>query len=127
MNQNRELYEAKKEYIQLYQANRMKKEELIYYIKQNIPPRYTLLDILVYQMNLSSHEIHTLNDYNGLQTLKHIDDIVFEDTIQFFQSMNTVYLIFHERSKAKLDTRKVQLSKTKKKSRKWNITNIIQH
>jgi hypothetical protein len=84
----------------------MTKEDLIGLIKRsNIinHRKYSLLSILKYNINIEPHNLKLFfkskpnigNTY--LQSIKNIDDIVFEKSINIFHDLNNVIIIFTEK------------------------------
>ena len=78
---------TKKEKLQvaLESSNKLSKHELIYLISSHKPQKYKLLDILVYQMCLPANELKYIDYYEGLKSIKSIDDIEFENVINYFK------------------------------------------
>ena len=87
--------------------NILTKEDLIGLIKRNNivnNKKYSLLSILKYNINIEPHNLKTFfrskNKYIGqtyLQSVKHIDNIVFDKTISMFQDLNNIMIIFIEK------------------------------
>ena len=87
--------------------NVLTKEDLIGLIKRNNivnNKKYSLLSILKYNINIEPHNLKTFfrskNKYIGqtyLQSVKHIDNIVFDKTISMFQDLNNIMIIFLEK------------------------------
>jgi hypothetical protein len=89
--------------------NKLTKNEFIYLISKNKPSNYRLLDVLVYQMNLPANELKYIDYYEGLKTIKSIDDIIFENVIDYFKDLTTVYVLLYEKNKKYNNTRKVHI------------------
>jgi len=87
--------------------NVLTKEDLIGLIKRNNivnNKKYSLLSILKYNINIEPHNLKTFfrskNKHIGqtfLQSVKHIDNIVFDKTISMFQDLNNIMIIFIEK------------------------------
>ena len=120
INQAKELISVKTYPYTLSTRNKISKNELIYLISQYKPKQYSLLDILVYQMTLSSDEIKNIADYDGLRSQTVIHDLLLEDVLDYFQDMNAIYFLFYEKNPSKHNTRRVHISKptNKKYSRR---------
>ena len=90
--------------------------------------KYKLKSILRYNITLDVNEIKTflknpLNYKNYLSTIKNIDTINFEKTINYFHDLNDVYFIFHEELKEKKNITKKIFSKYSKKNTIKNHVN----
>ena len=88
--------------------NKLSKERLLYLLKNNIRrenKRYGLLSILQYNINLKPEDIENYikdnSNYNFLNTKREINDILWEDTINIFQDINKLYIVFYEKKKKK--------------------------
>jgi hypothetical protein len=90
--------------------NKLSKNEFIYLISKNKPYNYRLLDILVYQMTLPANELNNIDYYEGLKSIKCIDDINFENVIDYFKDLTTVYVLLYEKNKKNNTTRKVHIN-----------------
>jgi hypothetical protein len=87
--------------------NVLTKEDLIGLIKRNNivnNKKYSLLSILKYNINIEPHNLKTFfrskNKHIGqtyLQSVKHIDNIMFDKTISMFQDLNNIMIIFIEK------------------------------
>ena len=106
INRDNEIDKIKYESLLLQYPNKISREEIIKILKKNAvdnEKRYTLLSILRYNINLEPDEIkHYLS--NGinkeyLSVIKNIDEVRFERTINMFQDLNDLILIFYEKSK----------------------------
>ncbi len=89
--------------------NKLSKNEIIYLISKNKPSNYRLLDVLVYQMTLPANELNYIDYYEGLKSIKCIDDIHFENVIDYFKDLTTVYVLLYEKNKKYNTTRKVHI------------------
>lgn len=89
--------------------NKLTKNEFIYLISKNKPSNYRLLDVLVYQMTLPANELKYIDYYEGLKSIKSIDDIHFENVIDYFKDLTTVYVLLYEKNKKYNNTRKVHI------------------
>mgnify|MGYP003999773835 CR=1 FL=1 len=90
--------------------NKLSKNEFIYLISKNKPSNYRLLDILVYQMTLPANELEYIDHFEGLKSIKCIDDIHFENVIDYFKDLTTVYVLLYEKNKKYNTTRKVHIN-----------------
>ena len=106
----------------------MSKERLLYLLKTNIKrenKKYGLLSILQYNINLKPEEITNYiedsSNYNFLNTKREINDILWEDTINIFQDINKLYIVFYEKKITNKNTKKVYIkhkNKTKEEKNK---------
>lgn len=97
--------------------NKLNKIDFLHIISSNKPYNYKLLDILIYQMTLPANELRSIDQYEGLKTVKTIDDIVFEDVIDYFKDLTTVYVLLYEKSKNNT-TKKIHISSKRKYTRR---------
>ena len=117
INTVNEITSAKKNSFTLKQSNILSKYEILYIISHSKPKHYSLLDILVYQMTLTSNDLSEISYYNGLRSQTDIQDIVLEDVLDYFQDMNTIYFLFHEKKNTNASTRRVHFSIDSKKKK----------
>jgi hypothetical protein len=112
--------------------NYISREEMIGILKKNTidnKRKYTLMSILKYVVNLEPDEIKyflsNTDHYPFLKVIKNIDAITFEKSINMFQDLNDLILVFFEKStetkSANNYTKKIflnSLSSKKKTTRK---------
>jgi hypothetical protein len=122
----------KEEILVLKQENMVTKEELIDVIKKNSfknKKRYTILSLLKYNVELEpthvKHYLKSVVSYDFLQVVKNIDNIPLKKTISMFQDLNTIFILFYEKTTPTTasnhqTTKKIYISnnKTKKKQLK---------
>jgi hypothetical protein len=128
INRKNEIEKIKQESILLSVQNYITRDELIGILKRNTIDnniKYSLMSILKYNITLDPDEIKNflLSDdtscYNDkfLFINKHIDTIKFEKTINMFQDLNNLFIIFYENPKenktstANTTTKKVYITK----------------
>jgi hypothetical protein len=110
LNKINEIEKMKQETFLLSVQNSITRDELIGLLKRNMienDKKYSLLSILKYNITLEPDDIKKflLSDdtslYNDkfLIVNKHIDTIVFEKTINMFQDLNNLFIIFNEKIK----------------------------
>lgn len=110
INRNNEIEKIKQESILLSVQNYITRDELIGILKRNSIDnniKYSLMSILKYNITLEPDEIKNflLSDnttcYNEkfLIINKNIDTIKFEKTINMFQDLNNLFIIFYENTK----------------------------
>ena len=91
----------------LKKPNRLFRDELLEILKKNIVMdgvKYTLFSILNYNINLDPLNIKNfittknVDSFceNFLKIVRNIDDIYLEKTINMFQDLNEIFIIFHE-------------------------------
>ena len=131
VNCNQEITNVGEEKYFFKKPNTMTKEDLIGLIKRsNIinHRKYSLLSILKYNINIEPHNLKLFfksktnigNTY--LQSIKNIDDIVFEKSINIFHDLNNIIIIFIEKdnniSKSNLSvlnaTKRIYINQLKK-------------
>ena len=112
--------------------NKLSKERLLYLLKTNIKrenKRYGLLSILQYNINLKPEEIRNYIDdssnFNFLNTKREINDILWEDTINIFQDINKLYIVFYEKKITNKNTKKVYIKNNIKHKRKKQTKKLI--
>jgi hypothetical protein len=122
----------KEERLLLKQENMVTKEELIDIIKKNSfkdQKRYTILSLLKYNVDLETthvkHYLKSLLPRDFLLVVKNIDNIPLKKTISMFQDLNTIFILFYEKTTPVCGsnhqtTKKIYISnnKTKKKQLK---------
>ena len=110
INKKNEIEKIKQESILLSVQNYITRDELIGILKRNTFDnniKYSLMSILKYNITLDPDEIKNFllsddtTDYNDkfLIINKHIDTIKFEKTINMFQDLNNLFIIFYENPK----------------------------
>ena len=113
-----DLFHIKKDYIPLKQ-NKVERESLIKLIKEYImydSKKYRLISMLKWNITLEPDEIvNYMNDdsqFNFITNIRHLKTIEFEDTINLFHNLNSLYLVFHEKWKLlENKTKKIYLNK----------------
>jgi len=131
INKFSEIERIKNENFLMSSPNYISREEMIGILKCNAKYNeitYSLLSILRYTINLEPEDIKNFlnnsNEFNFLNVNKNIDAIKFEKTINMFQDLNDLILIFYEKTKddkPKIFTKKNlirSLSRKKKTIRK---------
>tara|TARA_B100001094_G_C18094045_1_gene752034 strand:+ start:381 stop:902 length:522 start_codon:yes stop_codon:yes gene_type:complete len=126
INTNNEIDKSYREKIELKKNNVLSKEELIFLIKDKIEPsntsnkislskaKYKLLSILLYNNTLEPHNILEIDDTNYLKSINYLNDIDIEDTITFFNKLNTIYIILYENQPSKNNkTKRVKITQKK--------------
>jgi len=136
INKDNDIEKIIDEVFLMQKPNIISREEIIGIIKKNTimnGNNYSLLSIVKYNIVLNPEDITTFLKTNKLDyyndyfftTLKHIDAIYFEKTINMFQDLNTLFIIFYEKDKAnecvssmKNNTKKIYLRRTNSKNTK---------
>lgn len=121
----------KEERLILKQENMVTKEEIIDVIKKNSfkdKKRYTILSLLKYNIDLETthvkHYLKSIVSNDFLVVVKNIDNIPLKKTISMFQDLNTIFILFYEKTQPigsnHQTTKKIYISnnKTKKKQLK---------
>ena len=118
INQKNEIEQLKEEKMFLNQGvNKISREQLLGILKVNAfngGKRHSILSILKYNVDIHSTEIMDYlkggkesngkesngkesNEGDFLSVIKNIDDIVFNQTINMFQDLNDIILLFYEK------------------------------
>ena len=104
LNKKREIIEVKKTKAILDNPI-LKKEQIIYMYKmysKHMEDKYKLIKILSYKFDANIEDIHSIlnQEFDCSQYIeKHtiINDISWNDTIQMFHSLNSLYFIYQEK------------------------------
>jgi hypothetical protein len=109
INKNSEIEKIKEHSVYMSKPNYILRDELLGLIKRNsidCEKRYTLLSILKINITLDPNEIKDflVEDYIDFykdkfcSVIKNIDNILFEQTINMFQDLNDIIILFFENS-----------------------------
>jgi len=110
VNKENNIEKVSEEVFYMQKQNIISREEIIGIIKKNTILNgnyYSLLSIIKYNIVLNPEDVtaflkttnfHYYND-TFFTTLKNIDTIYFEKTINMFQDLNTLFIIFYEKDK----------------------------
>ena len=105
INRENEIDKIKNETLLMKSPNIISREEIIEILKKKSVDderRYTLLSILRYNINLEPDEVKnyllTRENKEYLSVIKNIDTVVYEKTINMFQDLNDLILIYYEKS-----------------------------
>ena len=112
INKNSEIEKIKEEKFIMKVPNLITKEEIIGILKRNSfnnTRQYFLLSLLKININLVPSDIsYFLKDNNYLKFAdsfltpnKNIDDIIFKKTINMFQDLNDILIVFYEKTEIK--------------------------
>tara|TARA_B100001059_G_C17829197_1_gene583452 strand:- start:998 stop:1552 length:555 start_codon:yes stop_codon:yes gene_type:complete len=127
LDKNRNIIKIQKEkkYIK---DNKIFKNDLIKIIdtkKKFLNKKFVIRDILKYNFNLDIENIYdfanTSSEYNFLQTLKDINDIYWDKTIEKFNSINSLYFIFADNYTSNNKTKKIFFQKKRRKTSKRKL------
>lgn len=106
INRDNEIDKIKHESLLTQYPNKISQEQIFEILKKSAvdsETRYSLLSILRYNINLEPHEIKNYllngNDKKFLSVIQNIDTITYERTINMFQDLNDLVIIFYEKSK----------------------------
>jgi hypothetical protein len=109
INKNSEIEKIKEQSVYMSKPNYIFRDEILGLIKRNSidsEKRYTLLSILKINITLDPNEIKEflVEDYIDFykdkfcSVVKNIDNILFEQTINMFQDLNDIIILFFEKS-----------------------------
>lgn len=105
VNQNNEIFKIREQKHFFVRPNTISKEELIAIIKTNSLSSnklYSLLSILKFNIDIQPQDLKSflkpnyIND-RFLQSIKHIDNIVFDKSISIFHDINALFILFYEK------------------------------
>lgn len=107
VNRSNEIEKIKIESQLMSFPNYISREEILQILKRctiDDDKNYSLLSILKYNVTLDADDITTflyssLEERNFLTIIRNIDAIPFDKTINMFQDLNDLILIFYEKSK----------------------------
>lgn len=108
----------------IIENSKLPRYELLLMIKKKIKYnniKFIPLSILKYNIDIDATEINDYlennNKYNFLSNEKNIKDINWNDTINLFKDINSLYILFYEDNKKydKHNTKRIILRKLKKK------------
>ena len=124
LNNNNEIIEIQKKRQKLIN-NSITKELLIYLLSKYSffnNNKYKLKYLLQYNCKLIPEEIYKFidssNNINYLNPKKHLDDIVYDDTITFLNDINSLYIVYNPKKITNNNTKKIYINRNKKKRKK---------
>jgi hypothetical protein len=109
VNKNNEIEKLKQEIFLMSLPNYVTRNEVLGIIKKNLNDNnrnYSLFSILKYNINIDTEDIENFLKVSDLETyyddflftVKNIDSIKFEKTINMFHDLNDLIFIFNEKS-----------------------------
>jgi len=131
VNRSNEIEKINQAPFLMSKPNCITREEILEILKRTAMEdnrKYSLLSILKYNILLEPYEIKNFllnsseDTSNYLSVIKNIDTIYFQKTINMFQDLNEIILIFYEKSQElkKVDhntcTKRVYIGSSKKKT-----------
>ena len=129
VDNNNDLFHIKKDTATLNNG-KLEKDDLKNLIRQYIKyqnKKYRLISLLKWNITIEPEEIsdYLRNEkkFDFIKSIRNINSVEFEDSINLFHNLNSLYLVFHERWKLlENKTKKVylnkKLSKNKTRSKK---------
>jgi hypothetical protein len=129
VDNNNDLFHIKKDTTTLNNG-KLEKDDLKNLIRQYIKyqnKKYRLISLLKWNITIEPEEIsdYLRNEkkFDFIKSIRNINSVEFEDSINLFHNLNSLYLVFHERWKLlENKTKKVylnkKLSKNKTRSKK---------
>lgn len=137
VDKNNTIQKIKTENINVNEDQIIKKETLLYLLKNNMENdniKYKLLSILVYNLDVPSNELRKYLEEPSeseehqkyLYSLKILEDIRIRDTITLFHDINGIYFVFYEKKEkqeVKHNTTKKIRIRTSGDDRKTRIRN----
>lgn len=115
------IFHIKKEILTL-ENSEITKDTLITLLKENMTYnkyKYKPISILKWNINMEPEDVSSYlrnnSKYNFLNVEDKIDTITFDDSINLFHSVNSLYIVFHESSKSfNNKTKKIYIKQKKK-------------
>ena len=128
INNNSEIYNVKnfKEFIINSQINYERIIELIKKYQKNMNVNHKLMTLLNYKIDIDAENIKELFNYDinpgTLYSIKNINNIYFDKTINLLQDVNSIIFIFKENNRDKniknTTTRRILLNQKQKKTKR---------
>jgi hypothetical protein len=129
VDNNNDIFHIKKDTATLNNGQ-LEKDNLKKLIRQYIRyenKKYRLISLLKWNITIEPDEISNYlrneKEFDFIKSIRNINSIEFEDSINLFHNLNSLYLVFHERWKLlENKTKKVYLNKklSKNKTRSKN-------
>lgn len=113
VNRSHKITNIREDKIELDETNVIRKERLLYMIKNNIirdDIKYKLLSLLIYNIDLTPQNLRNYlekeplarnMEHSFLHSLKYLDDIKLSESITLFHDINSIYFVFFEQQKHK--------------------------
>jgi hypothetical protein len=106
VNTKNEIEKIKEEKLNMNNKNNiLSRDTLLGLLKNNAficDKRYSVLSILKYNIDIHNSDIKDYvksnESYSFLSVIKNIDDIVFNETINMFQDLNDLIIVFYEKT-----------------------------
>ena len=120
INNNNNIYNIKKEELPISESI-LRKEKLVYLIKKyrnNNQIKHNLISVLQYNIDISPDDIKDLlknKNLNFLSVKNSLNDIKWNDTIQYFKKINALYILFYQEKKTNKQTKKIFIRNVKLK------------
>lgn len=128
INDDNEIYNVKnfKEYIANSQINYERIIEIIKNYQNNIDIKHKLMGLLNYKIDIDPENIKQLFNYNinpgTLYSIKNINNINFDKTINLLQDLNSLIFIFKvkitDKNNKNATTRRITLTQKQKKTKR---------
>ena len=113
-----EITNKKKIIYKLSKPNILSKHDLLFLISNHKQHNYKLLDILTYQMSLPANELKFMDTYEGLKTIKYLDDIQFDNVIHYFKDLTCMYVLFYEKKHSYTTTKRIHMGSRRKQTKR---------
>ena len=69
-------------------------------------------------MTLPANELKYIEGYDGLKSIKHLDDIMFDNIIDYFKDLTTVYVLLYKKKSTSTNTRRIHINSKHKYTRR---------
>jgi hypothetical protein len=107
IDKENEIFKIKEELFFMKNPNIITREELVGILKKNSLLNnntcYSLLSLLRYNLNIEPQNINYINDQNYMTSMKNIDEIVFDKTIDMYHDLNNIIIIYYEKKSNNLN------------------------
>lgn len=108
----------KKMIYKLSKPNLLSKHDLLFLISNHKKSNYKLLDILTYQMSLPANELKFIDTYDGLKPIKFLDDIQFDNVINYFKDLTCLYILLYEKKHNYNTTKRIHMGSIRKQTKR---------
>ena len=131
VNRNNEIEHVYNDKCELSENSILKREIIVNFIKEYqliYAIHYKLLSLLKYNINLDINEINDfliedIDSNRFITSEKYLNDIHFEDTIQMFQDLNSLFFVFYEEKNKMNQTKRIIFSHSAQHKTKRNRQN----
>ena len=135
INKNNDIEKIKEESFLMSKPNHILRDELLKLLKSNSfenNKRYSVLSVLKINIPIKPIEVknflleNTIEKYSDdfITQIKNFDTIVFEKTINMFQDLNDLLLIFYEKGDKNTNGNKISNTNSNNMTKKINLNSL---